>query len=258
MDRPEYDYHGLLAETWDLWRDNTSNWDDRFFYLDIVFQFGEPVLDVGCGTGRIGLDYRSQGVDIEGVDNSPEMLDICRQKAEKMGLVFTLYQQQMETLDLPRHYRTILVPSSTFQLVYDPAAAARVMQRFWSHLEPGGALVMPFSFDWIEGEPTERGWSLLFEKVRPTDGAVVRSWTREWYETHNQYWHSENRIEVEVNGQIVASEIHRHSPEGRWYSQTQAGELFQTAGFKNIRLFHEFTHERAKTNDRLFCASGIK
>src|SRR5437764_10224020 len=117
MTIPQYEYFGLKASTWDLSRGDTSNWSDRAFYLDIVREFGQPVLDVGCGTGRILLDFLAQRIDIDGVDNSPEMLAVCREKANKFGLTPTLYQQSMESLDLPRNYRTILVPSSTFTLI---------------------------------------------------------------------------------------------------------------------------------------------
>ncbi len=50
--------------------------------------------------------------------------------------------QEMQDLDLPRRFRTICVPSSSFQLVLDPADASQAMQRFHNHLEPGGALLM--------------------------------------------------------------------------------------------------------------------
>src|SRR4030065_1563550 len=94
----DYEYHGLLAETWDLLRGDTSNWEDRFFYLELIEKYGQPVLDVGCGTGRLLLDYLAQGIDIDGVDNSPEMLALCRRKAHRLGLQPTLHEQYVEAL----------------------------------------------------------------------------------------------------------------------------------------------------------------
>jgi ubiquinone/menaquinone biosynthesis C-methylase UbiE len=84
------------------------------------------------------LDYLTEGIDVDGVDNSPEMLAISRRKAQELGLQPVLYQQAMEALELPRAYRTILVPSSSFQLVTGAEAAVEAMRRFLRHLVPGG------------------------------------------------------------------------------------------------------------------------
>jgi hypothetical protein len=51
---------------------------------------------------------------------------------------------------------------------------------------------------------------------------------------------------------VIASEHHSRSPEGRWYTQTQATELLASAGFVDIELFHDFTHEPVRPDDRLF------
>src|SRR2546429_2167676 len=153
----DYEYHGLLAECWDLLRGDTSGWSDRAFFREAIGRYGQPVLDVGCGTGRLLLDYMGEGIDIEGVDNSPEMLSICRRKADAAGLTPRLFEQNMEELDLPRRYRTILVPSSSLQLVIEPDAADRAMKRLSAQLAPDGALVAPFMAVWREGEPLESG-----------------------------------------------------------------------------------------------------
>src|SRR5215207_2025399 len=131
-----YEYYGLMAEFWDLFRGDTSTWEDRFFYLANVEKFGQPVLDVGCGTGRILLDFMQQGIDIDGVDNSPDMLALLKQKAEKLNLNPTVYQQEMTELALPRKYQTILVPSSSFQLLLDEKRPPVAMARFYEHLLP--------------------------------------------------------------------------------------------------------------------------
>jgi len=113
----DYEYRGMMAAAWDLLRGDTSDWEDRPFFLAAIREFGEPALDVGCGTGRLLLDYLLQGVDVDGVDNSPEMLVLCREKAAALGLNPRLALQEMQDLDLPRRFRTICVPSSSFQLV---------------------------------------------------------------------------------------------------------------------------------------------
>ena len=102
MQPNDFEYRGLMASTWDLLRGDTSRWEDRFFYLEMIEQYGQPALDVGCATGRLLLDYLQNGIDIDGVDISPEMLALCTEKASKMGLSPALYQQAMENLELPR------------------------------------------------------------------------------------------------------------------------------------------------------------
>jgi ubiquinone/menaquinone biosynthesis C-methylase UbiE len=256
--RREYDYHGLIASTWDLGRGDTSGWRDRQFYLDVIRRYGEPALDIGCGTGRLVVDYLEQGVDVDGMDNSPEMLAICRVKTEKLGVPANLYEQDLQSLDLPRRYRTIIGSSSVLQLLTDVDEARAALTRIFAHLEPGGAFVTPFWFDWREGEPLDSGWQLLFERTRPEDDAVVRSWTREWQEPALQWWHTEQRFEVELDGAIVAREEQRRSPEGRWYRQDEAVAMYRDVGFTNIQLFRGFESTPATADDRQFAALGVK
>jgi SAM-dependent methyltransferase len=254
----DYEYRGLKASTWDLSRGDTSTWTDRTFYLDVVRQYGQPVLDVGCGTGRIMLDFLAQqGIDIDGVDDSPEMLAICRRKARAMRLEPALHEQKMETLDLPRRYATVLVPSSSLQLLTDPVVAREAVGRFFRHLRPGGVLVTPLGFDWRAGEALDTGWKLRFEKVRPEDGATVRGWERVRHEPERQLWHEEERYEVEADGATVSAN-HVRSPAGRWYTQAQAVELCRSAGFGEVTLLKAFTHEPASEHDRLICVVAVK
>jgi SAM-dependent methyltransferase len=246
-------YHGLAVSSWDLWRDDTSGWPDRAVYRDVIDRSGAPVLDLGCATGRLLLDYLRDGVDIDGVDASAQMLDLVRTKARQNGLTEpALHQQRLEELALPRRYATILAASSALQLVTEPAAAQEATRRILEHLQPSGTFTGSFAFEWRPGEPLDTGWELLFEKRRPADGATVRSWAREWREPEHQLWHAEQRFEVELAGEVVESEHHRRSPEGRWYTQDQAVELLVAAGFVDVELYRGFTHEPVRPDDRLF------
>ena len=253
---PSYEYYGMMAEFWDLFRGETSTWEDRFFFLEVVKKYGEPVLDVGCGTGRILLDFMQQGMDIDGVDNSPDMLARLQQKAEKLKLHPIVYQQEMDKLDLPRKYQTILVPSSSFQLLLDEELPPLAMNRFYEHLVPGGVLAMPFMTLWKQEDPLESEFTR--EVVRPEDGATIRRWSFVRFDPETELEHTIDRYEILRDGNVISSEEHQQSPATRSYTQGQAIVLYQEAGFKDIQVFHEFTFEPAKPEDTTFSVLGFK
>jgi ubiquinone/menaquinone biosynthesis C-methylase UbiE len=256
MTEPEYEYHGMMAQTWDLFRGDTTNWEDRHFFLELIHESGQPVLDVGCGTGRLLLDYLSLGIDIDGLDNSPEMLDLCRQKAQAAELKPTLFENSMDSMELPRQYQTILVPSSSFQLVVDPLNAQQAMKRFYDTLLPRGTLVMPFMILWKEG--FDSAWRKTGEKVRPEDGAIVKRWSRNTYDPGLQVENTEDRYEVIKDGVIIANEHHVRSPATRQYTQEQTQDLYSKAGFVDIRNYKGFTRLPASAEDDLFSVLGKK
>jgi SAM-dependent methyltransferase len=256
MTTPNYEYYGLMVRYWDLLRGDTSNWPDRFFYLDVIRKSGQPVLDVGCSSGRLILDYLAQGIDIDGVDISPEMISLCKQNAERKGLNPTLYNQGMTELNLPRKYRTILVPSSSIQLLLEPGLPLQAMKRFSDHLEPGGALVSPFMTIWVDTDPLENEW--IQEAIRPEDGATVHrtGWSR--FNPETQMEDTRDTWQVIKDGQVIESEVHEQVPATLSYTQAEAVALFEQAGFKDMQVFSEFTFDPVKPEDTLFSVLGIK
>lgn len=256
-DKSNTAYYGLMTSTWDLLRAGQETWADRFFYQEMIRQYGEPALDVGCATGRLTLSYLKDGIDVDGVDSSPEMLALCRVKAADQGLEPTLYHQRMEELDLPRTYRTIIVSSSSFQLLTDLEASRAAMARFRLQLAPGGALIMPFMTLWSEGDPLEVDWELTGE-VEREDGATVRRWTWFRYDLETQLEHVAFRYEVIADGKTIQEETQRFSPETRSYTQQQAIALFEAAGFEEVRVAEGFGREAASEDSTLFTVIGVR
>ncbi len=253
---PGYEYRGLIAANWDLLRGDTSNWADRAFYRQVIEESGQPVLDVGCGTGRLLLDYLSSGLDVEGMDVSAEMLALCRSKAREQRLTPRLYEQAMENMALPRRYGTIMVPSSSFQLVTDEQAAARVMSRLHDHLAPGGSLVMPFLV--LDAGRSPAGETFTREAIRPADGALIRRRSFARYDPATQLEHTEDDYEVWQGGQLVASERHVRSPATRAYTVAQARPCYEAAGFRKVRILSGFSFDPYRDGDGVFTVLGIR
>ena len=73
---PEWD--GVDAVVYDQF--STGLPGDSQFYVEEAVKAGSPVLELGCGTGRILIPIAQAGVDIVGLDRAPCMLEIAREK----------------------------------------------------------------------------------------------------------------------------------------------------------------------------------
>ena len=87
---------------------------DRQFYRELAVDTQGPVLEVGCGTGRIYLDLLDAGVDVDGIDLSAGMLDVLRENAAAAGVEPTVWQADVTQFDPPRSYDLVIIPFRAF------------------------------------------------------------------------------------------------------------------------------------------------
>ena len=257
MNEPDYEYRGLVARGWDFMREDMDFADRPFFHL-LISNNGEPALDVGCSTGRLLLDFRAAGLDIDGLDISPEMVARCKQKAAEQSLTITIYNQAMEEIDLPRKYRTIIVPSMSFQLVTDLDDAKKALANFFDHLLPGGILAMAIRHISSEGTDEWGDWSLVVEKEGYEGDKTFKRWERSMYDADTQLRHTENRYHLIQDGKIVYREFHHRSPELRNYSLGQLTTMLEQTGFTGVHVVSGLANEPAGEDDGTFYIIGSK
>jgi SAM-dependent methyltransferase len=233
-----------MAEAWDALRGDTSGWKDRPWFREVVRRSGEPALDVGCGTGRILLDFLADGVDIDGVDNAPDMLERLHAKAASAGMDVDgrVHLGRMQTLRMPRRYRTIMVPSSSFQLLLEPDDAGQAMRRFHAHLEPGGVLAMPFLV--MDRAYDER----LTKEATLEDGSLVRRTSVSTFDPAVGVEATDDLYEVFGDGELVRTEHFVRPRATRAYTRDQAREAYEQAGFVDLEWGADFTFEDRPTD----------
>src|SRR4051794_12440673 len=90
------------GEFYDLWMQGLTYGID--FYVDLARQAKGPILDIGCGTGRILIPCLQAGADGDGLDLYQPMLDTLSKKASALGLAPGLHQGDMSDFHLPRRY----------------------------------------------------------------------------------------------------------------------------------------------------------
>jgi SAM-dependent methyltransferase len=137
-DAPGTWHYGVVAQ-W--WAEFSVGGAEIGCFRAFIERYGEPALDVACGTGRLLLPYLRDGLDVDGCDISADMLAWCRSRAGQQALAPALYRQAMHELNLPRAYRTVYV-CGAFGLGGNRDHDQAALRRFRDHLRPGGALVM--------------------------------------------------------------------------------------------------------------------
>jgi SAM-dependent methyltransferase len=162
------DYSALAAELYDALRGEDVLAGEYEFYACALSALPGPHLELGCGTGRILLRLIAAGLDVEGLDNSPDMLAICRRKGEARGLCPILHLQPMEVMDLRRRYGALFVPLASMMLLDDAAFDAALIGCH-RHLRPGGQLF--FSVYRRPSGPVLSAWRELGELER--DGEAI-------------------------------------------------------------------------------------
>lgn len=158
-------YSGLVSE---LYASLRASDPDPSLYARFIARSGEPALELGCGDGDPLLDLLEQGLDVEGVDISPDMLRRTRERAAARGLAPVLHRTAMEDMRLQRRFRSIFLAGATFCLLHDDAAALAALEAIAAHLEPRGSVLIPL----FVPQPV-RTPQVLRELRRP-DGAVLR------------------------------------------------------------------------------------
>jgi SAM-dependent methyltransferase len=118
-----------IAFTWDI--ENEAGW--------IAERLGvRSVLEPGCGPGRMLVALARQGLEVVGIDISPQMVELAKRQLGSAGEVF---EADMTDFDLGRRFGGAVSPINTL-LHLTPEELARHLDCTARHLEPGGSYLV--------------------------------------------------------------------------------------------------------------------
>lgn len=114
---------------------------DLEFYLGLARQARPPVLELGCGTGRLTIPIARAGVSIVGLDCDPDLLDVARCRSEGAPSPRWL-RGDMRSLALGERFGLIFLPFRGFSYLLTPEDQRAALDSAFEHLLPGGQLAL--------------------------------------------------------------------------------------------------------------------
>ncbi len=238
MDAP-YQYDGLEASSYD-WVDELTDFNDFPFYRLLIESCPGPVLDLGCGTGRILVPLAEDGVEVVGLDSSEAMLALCREKLGRAGANAQVATGDMRRFQADRKFATILIPGFSFQMLVDRDDQLACLETCRGHLIPGGQLVAPMYFPWEMLECAEDAQSMERRKEAARDnGERYVAWQGWAIDRDAQVLTLENRFQRLGKTGAVLEENNR-SMSLRWEMPYDMQCLLQEAGFLDVESYGDF------------------
>jgi SAM-dependent methyltransferase len=248
-------HHGLVAQSWAEF--STDGGQEAGYFEEMIRTYGQPALDLGCGSGRLLFLFLKSGLEVDGCDVSQDMIAQCRIRAEREGFSPRLYTLALHELDLPQRYRTIF-SCGVIGLGGERQLTRLGMKRIYEHLRPGGAYVFDYQVRWNDHHawlsrlPENRKalpdeWPNFNPRLRLADGSeleeAVRTVSMDALENVavRQY-----RLRLWQGEEMVKEEIHTMKLED--YSKNELVMMLEEAGFEDIQIYGDYTHEPANTD----------
>jgi SAM-dependent methyltransferase len=141
-------YDSFIADYYDASPVVAGRTQDIVFYRSAAREYGDPVLELGCGTGRVTMALAEDGYRVTGLDNSERMLERATQKRaalvtearERVHFV----QGDMTGFNLGEKFRLIIIPFRPFQHLVEVHQQMNCLMCVRKHLAPRGRLVVDF------------------------------------------------------------------------------------------------------------------
>jgi SAM-dependent methyltransferase len=177
---------------------------------------GKRILDLGCGTGNSSIPFYSHGYEVIGLDGSPDMLAIARNKMP----VLTFLEADFRDFCLETPVDLVVSMFDSLNNLTEPHEFVRAVRCVWENLRPGGLFVFDIN--------TEAGLRDLWEMGIASGyaGDVYYHWLHSYDEISKLA-----TVEASCQrGDLSFTEVHTE----RAYEPAEAQDLLHKAGFEDV------------------------
>jgi SAM-dependent methyltransferase len=158
--------------------------NDIPFYLSKLPSTHASILELGCGTGRVTLPLATHCSFIQGIDISPSMLSICREKLTKVNLPagrVRIDEGDITDFSLSRHFDLIIAPYRVLQNLETNAQVDGLFECIRRHLAPQGQCILNVFRPNRDPQGLKKAWANADEQLEweiPVDGGKLACYVR--------------------------------------------------------------------------------
>jgi SAM-dependent methyltransferase len=241
-------YGPLAAEFYQLTKPVDEIYPDTAYYLDYLSTYSksDKILELACGTGRLLVPLLRHGIQIEGCDINPYMLDFCKKNLQSRKLKTHIYLDDAKDLKKTSgNCSAIVISFGSFQLFSSEKDALKVLKACHLKLKKGGRLFVDLDLPKLELERS--GLKVAGAKVEVSAQEFILIEGAKKYSITEQIESVQLRYEKWKKQKLMDTELQFF--DLRWYHQNEFKYLLEDAGFKIENFCVDFDDEQKKAHD---------
>lgn len=221
------------------------------YIVELIKSSGENpknILELGCGSGNITVELLERGYEVVGIDISPEMLEIAREKTFDFGNKIILIQQDLNEIDFEVYeIDTVIATNDTFNYITDKNKLQSLFEYLYKRIKKGGQFVFDISSEYkLKNTLGNNVFGESFEDM-------VYLWEN-FYDDETKILTMDINIFEKENGMYFRdTETHFQ----RAYTREEIVKMIEKTGFREIRVFSDFEMKYSEQAERIFF-SAIK
>jgi SAM-dependent methyltransferase len=197
-----------------------SHLEDIPFWMEMAAFHGDPILELGCGTGRTLVPLALKGYRVYGLDINFRMLEALKQNqlSSSIGRL-NIFQADASAFRLAVQFSLVFMTCNTFSTFGEKKRRA-ILKSVSKLLSPGGAFVASVPNPIILENLSPRGEDELDDIIQhPITGnpvQVINSWERKdrvfkinWHYDHLLPDGTVDRVTIKINHHIVRADVYR-------------------------------------------------
>jgi SAM-dependent methyltransferase len=239
----------LHVETYDALAREVPGGDDIGFFRRLAETTQGPVLELGCGTGRVAVPLAEAGHRVVGLDRSRAMLDLAERRRRSLQpdvrRRLRFVEADMTDFELGSRFGLVFAAFRVFMCLLDPASQRAALGQIRRHLRPDGLLVLDLFDPLLDRITPGPQPSREVDEVRhPDTGRRVRVVTLGRVHDPLGQWMTEDWrfTELDDDDRVLREEVETLTL--RWTFRYELHHLLALAGFEVTAEMSDYAGSR--------------
>jgi SAM-dependent methyltransferase len=133
---------------------------DLALWSELGAEAAGPVLELGCGAGRVALHLAGRGLEVTAIDSSPALVTELRRRAAEAGLAVEAAVGDARRLEVEGRFGAIIAPMQLTHLLGGRSGRVRMLAGVAQRLHPGGAFAAALLADGLRSAGADQAGAL--------------------------------------------------------------------------------------------------